>query len=65
MKVGKSCKICLTNHTRPILHHITPLVINALRADTQTDTHTDVKQKLFQETRRTQLKVMHAWVKNF
>ena len=37
----KSCKMGLTNHTWPISHHITLLVINAFGVDTQTDTHTD------------------------
>ena len=55
----KSCITGSTNHTKPISHHIMPLVINALRADTQThrQTHTDrqtdthiamYKQKQFQ-----------------
>ena len=41
-KSEKSHKICLTNHTRSISRHITPLVINALR-DTNTHRHTDVR----------------------
>ena len=32
---GKIPKTCLTNHTGSTLHHIIPLVINALGADTQ------------------------------
>ena len=39
-KVIKSHETCLTNRTRPISHHIMPLVINALR-DGHTDTHTN------------------------
>ena len=31
-KKVKSCRAGLTNHTRSISHHITPLVINALRS---------------------------------
>ena len=38
LKAGKSHKICLTNHARSILHHIMPLVINALGGG-YTDTH--------------------------
>ena len=33
----------LTNHTRPISHHITPLVITALGVDTKTNTHTHTR----------------------
>ena len=49
----KSCKMGLTNHTWPISHHITPLVINGLRGGhTDTDTHIPIReQKRFQETR--------------
>ena len=38
----KSCRTGLTDHTQPISHYITPLVINALRVDvhTHTNTHT-------------------------
>ena len=39
----KSCKAGLTNHTWPISHHITALVINAFggeHTDGQTDRHT-------------------------
>ena len=43
----------LINHTRPISHHITPLVINALKGkhtDRQTDTHIlTCKQNRFQK----------------
>ena len=35
----KSCRMGLTNHTRPISHHITSLVINALKGG-HTHTHT-------------------------
>ena len=35
----KSCRMGLTNHTQPVSHHITPLVINALEGR-HTDTHT-------------------------
>ena len=44
MKFRKSHKICLTNYTVSISHHITLLVINALggeHTDRQTHTHTD------------------------
>ena len=55
----KSCKTCLTNHTRPISPHIMPLVINALsgkQTDRQTDTHIPThEQKQFQETRHARL----------
>ena len=57
----------LTNHTRPISHHITPLVINTLggrhtdrNTDTETDTHND-----FKKTRRAWPKAMHSWFKKF
>ena len=43
IKAGESHKACLTNHTRPISHHIMSLVINTSGADTQTHTHTDVQ----------------------
>ena len=45
MRAEKSCKTCLTDHIQSILHHIMPLVINALGVDMsrQTDTHTDVQ----------------------
>ena len=42
-KAGKSRETCLTNRTRPISHHITPMVINAFgggHTDTQIHTHT-------------------------
>ena len=36
----------LTNHTQPISHHITPLVVNGLRSgQTDTHTHTDAQTK--------------------
>ena len=38
LKAGKSHETCLSNRTQPISHHITPLVINALRGG-HTDTH--------------------------
>ena len=42
----KSCRMGLTNHTQPISHHITPLVINALEGKhTNTDTDTDAQTK--------------------
>ena len=44
LKAGKSRKMCLTNPTRSILHHITPLVINGLKGG-HTDTHTDAQTK--------------------
>ena len=51
----KSCRMGLTNHTRPISHHITPLVINGLGGG-HTDTHILThKQKQFQETRHARL----------
>ena len=39
IKAEESCKTCLTNRTQPISHHITTLVVNALRGG-HTDTHT-------------------------
>ena len=46
LKAGKSRKTCLTNHTQPISHHITPLVINAHRGGyTDRHTHTDARKK--------------------
>ena len=39
----RDCRTCLTNHTKPISHHITPLVIYSLgggHTDTHTQTHT-------------------------
>ena len=44
LKSRISNKTCLTNHTQSISHHITPLVINSIGADTQTDrqTHTHI-----------------------
>ena len=60
LKAGESRKTCLTNRTRPISHHITPLVINGLgggHTDTRTYTQTHTRiltrgPKQFQETRR-------------
>ena len=40
LKSRKSDKTCLSNRTQSISHHITPLFLNALRADTHTHTHT-------------------------
>ena len=52
LKAGKSHKTCLTNHIWSISHHITPLVINALGAETQTHTHIRMREpKQFQESR--------------
>ena len=40
LKAGKSHKICLTNHTQSVSHHIMPLVINTLGSrQTHTNTH--------------------------
>ena len=40
--IYNSCRTCLTNHTRSISCHITPLVINSLwRRHTHTNTHAD------------------------
>ena len=68
LKAGISCETCLTNHTWPISHHITPLVINALggrHTDTYTQTHIPMREpKQFQETRYTRQKAMYAWFKN-
>ena len=62
----KSCRTGLTNHTRPISHHITPLVINALRSDTHTQTHRHIlmcQQKWFQETRHVWPSAVWTWFK--
>ena len=67
IKAGKSHETCLTNHTQPILHHITPLVINAFGGGyTDTQTHTQLpKRELnqFQETIRARLLAKRAWFK--
>ena len=64
LKAGKSRKTCLTNRTRSISHHITPLVINGLGGvDTQTRIPTR-GPKQFQETRRARPKAARAWFKN-
>ena len=59
----KSCRMALTNRTWSILHHITPLVSNALRGR-----HIQIpmckKQKQFQETRHEQPSAAHTWFKN-
>ena len=54
--LGKSRATCLTNRTRPIsrAHHITPLVINALRGGHIHSIPT-YKPKQFQETRHVRL----------
>ena len=44
LKVGKSHKTYITNHTWFMSHHITPLVINALGGGHR-DTHTNVQTK--------------------
>ena len=50
----KTCRTGLINHTWPISHHITPLVINALRGGhIHTQTHTNMRTNQFQETRCT------------
>ena len=67
LKAGKSRETCLTNHTWPISHHITPLVINGLgggHTDTDTRTHIPTREpKQFQETRCVWAKAMRAWFK--
>ena len=45
LKAGKSGRSCLTNHIR-----IMPLVINALEADTDTDTHQCANQSNFKKS---------------
>ena len=54
----KSCRIGLANHTRPISHNITPLVMNGLgsghtdrQTDRQTDTDTDTQTHRHTHTR--------------
>ena len=44
LKVGKSSKTCLTNHTQSVSHHITSLVINSLGVE-HMDTHTKARTK--------------------
>ena len=49
LKAGKSHETCLTNRTRPISHHIMPLIINALGADIQTHTYQHGNQNNFKK----------------
>ena len=52
LKAGKSRKTCLTNRTRSISHHITPLVINGLgggHTDTQTHAYRHADQNNFKK----------------
>ena len=63
----KSCRMGLTNLTKPILHHITPLVINALggghKTHTETHTHTDARTKVISKKPGARPKAAHAWFK--
>ena len=60
----KSHKICLTNHTHPISHHIMPLVINALVGrHTHTHVHTDMQTKKISRNQAHTAKGPHAWFK--
>ena len=59
LKAGKSRKTCLTNHTWPISHHITILVINGLGSG-HSCKHTDTRAKAIS---RNQARAVHL-VKN-
>ena len=69
IKSRESRETCLTNHTRPISHHIMPLVNYALGdghtdTDTCTDIHTHIlmrEPKQFQETRHVRPLATRAW----
>ena len=58
------CHITAVELSYPIIYvestsyHITRLVINSLRADTQTHTHTDVRMESILRNQ------VHAWFKN-
>ena len=66
LKSGKS-RTYLTNHTLSISHHVMPLVINSLGADTHTHMHTCRCAQIKAISRnqvRTGLWLAHAWFKN-
>ena len=54
---------CLTSHTRPISHHITPLTINTLEVDTQTHILTSVRTKAISRN-QVHAKAARAWFTN-
>ena len=67
--IYNSCRICLTNLIGSISHHVTPLVINSLGADTQTHEHTytytDIPtEKNLRNQVHTSLWSVRAWFKN-
>ena len=55
-----------TSHTQLMSHHITPLVINPLGADTQThiSTHTNAQAKMISRNQACVAAVVHAWFNN-
>ena len=64
LKSRKNYKTCLTNHTRSISHHITPLVINALGGG-HTCMHTNAQTKVISRNQeRTSLQPACLWFKN-
>ena len=63
LRAGKSHETCLTNRTRPITHHIMPMVINALGADTQTHEYRHANQSNFTKLGAHSLR-LQVWFKN-
>ena len=65
----KSHRSYLTNHMESISHHITPLAINSLRADTHTHTHKCKHTRMHRHLHRNNIKKpgvrpAHAWFNN-
>ena len=60
----KSCRMGLTNHTWPTLHHVTPLVIIGLGGGhTHIHTHTDFRTKTISKNQVHA--AAHAWFKKW